>query len=274
MIQSRRLRHPDLLRSAIRPVSAVALAAVAAACALGCTAPPRPAGEDGAPGLTPASLTYNALTANALTANALTANALTANALTANALTAGSLTSALAPEVLEDPLARQFLSYVVSCALPADAELDVTIDDVDYVFQGQLGLAPEWGAAAGSCGSDCRAWVSACVLARVDYLGVHVPLSIRGEHDALATTPEEQQAYPHREATYWGDVFASPQVRKACLSPGETEIPRVCGPSIDGCVMDVVGPCDEVCGELRDDGSFAGCSDGPGPRAEITVFLQ
>src|SRR3569832_1677744 len=55
----------------------------------------------------------NALSANALSANALSANALSANALSANALSANALTAS----ALSDPLARELLRYVVSCAL-------------------------------------------------------------------------------------------------------------------------------------------------------------
>src|SRR4051812_30644705 len=63
-------------------------------------------------------LNQTALTATAPRANAPPANALPANALTANALTAGALA---------DPLARELLKYIVSCALPADAEIDLTV---------------------------------------------------------------------------------------------------------------------------------------------------
>lgn len=223
-----------------------------------------------------AALTANALTANALTTNALTTNALTANALTANALTAKALT---------DPSARLLLKYVVSCALPATAHLDVSIAGTTYGYDGQLGLAPEWGVPGGSCDTTCRGWVSACVLGRVDYVGVTKPLSIRGSIPALASTPAEQKAYPTREATYYGEVFSSPQLRFACLSPGATSDVRVCGPSLTGCVVTVVGSCADACGPAAADGSFPTCHDRlpgagsahpPGRAAfpgSITVFL-
>src|SRR4051795_5255527 len=103
------------------------------------------AGDD-AETIQAAIMAENALTANALTANALTANALTANALTANALTANALTAnALTANGLRDPLSRQLLKYVVSCALPADASVSITVDGASYTFPGSLGLAPEWG---------------------------------------------------------------------------------------------------------------------------------
>lgn len=106
--------------------------------------------------------------------------------------------------------------------------------------------------------------------ARVDYLGVSRPISICGARPQLATTAEERADFSHREATYFGDIFRSPQIRRACLSPGQTEIPRVCGPSLDGCVMDVIGSCDEVCDGVRRDGAFTGCDDRD---ADVTVFL-
>jgi hypothetical protein len=210
--------------------------------------------------LTPNSLTINALTANALTANALTANALTANALTANALTANSLVM----NALSDAPTREFFSYVASCALPAGESIDLTINGVSYVFQGQIGVFPQWGMTGGKCEAGCQNWVSGCVLARVNYLGVRVPISIRAtKAPLLALAPSEGADYSHREAAYYGNVFSHPQTRYACLSPGETSNPRVCGPSLDDCVMDVVGSCDLFCGAPHVSGAFTNCRDKP-----------
>ena len=207
-----------------------------------------------------ASLTSNSLTSNSLTSNSLTSNSLTSNSLTSNSLTSNSLTSnSLTSNALTDPSARDLLKYVVSCALPAGAHVNVTVQGVTYTYDGQLGLAPEWGQAGGSCDHDCQGWVSACLLARIDYLGQSKQISVRGDDPALNTTQSERSAYNKREATYYGNVFASPQQRYACLSPGKTQIPRVCGPSIQGCVVDVVGSCDDVCGHARSDGSFPDC---------------
>src|SRR4051794_19334840 len=94
------------------------------------------------------ALSANALSANAVSANALSANALSANALSANALSANALSAnALTSTALQDPLARQFLKYVVSCALPVDQIINMTIDGSEYKFPGGLGLAPDWGRA-------------------------------------------------------------------------------------------------------------------------------
>ncbi|WP_437896727.1 hypothetical protein [Sorangium sp. So ce124] len=203
------------------------------------------------------ALTANALTANALTANALTANALTANALTANALTANSLTRG----ALRDPVSRELLSFIVSCALPEEDSIEVKVDGVSYSFDGDLGLAPEWGKKRGSCDENCQEWVSACLLARVNYRGEHVMISLRGKNPALSSTKWERARYDTPEATYFGNVFHKPQSLFACLAPGKRSIPRVCGPSLDNCPIDVVGKCEDVCDGPKQDGSFSDCHD-------------
>jgi hypothetical protein len=224
------------------------VAASLALAMLACSAPAPEAGDE-LTGIThDADVTQNALTANALTANALTANALTANALTANALTA-------------NPLARQFLKYVVGCALPAGAHLNLALGGQTYGFDGAIGLSPAWGNAGGRCDAGCRGWVSACVLSRLNYLGETVSISLRGSRSELSSSVAERQAYPRREAAYYGDVFASPQVRLGCLPISAPGDPRVCGPTLDGCAVIFVGGCQAVCDAAAADGSFPNCRD-------------
>ena len=220
------------------------------------------------------ALTANALTANALTANALTANALTANALTANALTANALTA----NGLRDPLGRELLKYVVSCALPAGTTVSVNVDGHRYDFPGSLGLSPEWGRTGGSCDGSCQRWVSACVLARVDAAGVEREISIRGDNRALRPDVMELLQYRHREATYYGNLFADGQPRYLCLSPGATSDQRVCGPSLSDCPMTVVGQCDDVCDHRGAFGTFDDCHTSARGHSSafaetVTVFL-
>src|SRR5262245_17967447 len=130
-----------------------------------------------------AIMAENALSANALSANALSANALSANALSANALSANALAAnALTATALRDPLAREFLKYVVSCALDDHDRIVMRIDGRQYLFPGSLALAPEWGREHGSCDGEFQRWVSACVLARVDAAGVKRMISLRGDN--------------------------------------------------------------------------------------------
>ncbi|AUX48650.1 membrane protein [Sorangium cellulosum] len=203
------------------------------------------------------ALTRNALTRNALTRNALTRNALTRNALTRNALMGNSFTS----EALRDPESRELLSFIVSCALPEDEHIVVDVGRASYQFDGELGLAPEWGRRRGSCDESCQEWVSACLLARVNHRGEHVTISLRGRNEALKATSNEREEYGEAEAAYYGNVFLPEQRRYACLAPGQTSIPRVCGDSLDDCVVDVVGECEDVCDRPRRDGSFPDCRD-------------
>src|SRR5262245_26767602 len=122
---------------------AVGLAMAAASVAVGCGAE-----TDDLTVVQDAITADNALSANALSANALSANALSANALSANALSANALSAnALTATALRDPLAREFLRYVVSCALDEDDGFTMKIDGKKYQFPGGLGLAPEWGTS-------------------------------------------------------------------------------------------------------------------------------
>ncbi len=194
-----------------------------------------------------AALTSNALTSNALTSNALTSNALTSNALTSNALT--------------DPNGRELLKYVTNCALPAGQSVEFVSEGVTYSYPGHLGLAPEWGLEDGSCNEECQGWVSACLLARLDYLGEKVTISLRGDKAALTPTLAEFAMYTKREGTYYGNVFKPTQERLACIAPGGAGLPRVCGPSTDNCVVDVIGTCNKTCAAPDWDGSYSNCRD-------------
>jgi hypothetical protein len=226
------------------------------------------------------ALSSNALSSNALSSNALSSNALSSNALSSNALSSNALSSnALTAAALEDPLAREFLKYVVSCALPADQSVTIKVDGQSYTYPGSLGMEPAWGQRGGSCDQSCQRWVSACVLARVDHLGVARPISVRGLNPGLKTTLKEAIDFPVREATYYGNVFTPQQPLFACLAPGQTGDARVCGDSLDDCPMQVVGSCARACAFEGAFGAFSFCSSsGKALRPEtyvesVTVFL-
>jgi hypothetical protein len=237
-------------------------------------------GETGVEEVSAYALSANALSANALSANALSANALSANALSANALSANALSAnALTATALKDPMAREFLKYVVSCALPDDEVIKMTIDGQSYSFPGSLGMEPQWGERGGSCDESCQRWITACVLARVDFLGVERPISVRGLNQGLKTTGKEAKDYPVREATYFGNVFAPGKPLYACLSPDQTTDVRVCGDDMKNCPMQVVGSCAKACAVEGKFGQFDFCStSGKALHPEtylesVTVFL-
>jgi hypothetical protein len=233
----------------------------------------------GGPGICK-SLTANGLTTNGLTNSALTGNAVDADALTDGPLTAEALlASPVLSNSLGDPLTLQVLGYIVSCALSEKQSVNFSADGNDVELQGQIGLAKHWGRPGGHCDKSCQEWVSACVLARLDFAGQHVDISVRGANPHLKACPAEVASFAQREATYYGNVFASPQRRFACLSPGATQIPRVCGPTVANCVVDVVGSCANVCEDTIKDGAFRDCRPGDADKDDpeyhsITVFLK
>lgn len=230
---------------------------------LGCIAPEGADDETESVATTQeAALISNALISNALISNALISNALISNALISNSLTSNALISnALTSSALTDPNAREVLKYIVGCALPADAKVNFTVNGVDYSYPGALGLAPKWGNANGECNTACQEWVSACVLARVNYLGQPVSISVRGDHPALTPTPAEIAAYTYREGAYYGNLFLSTPVRDACVAPARSGLPRVCGPTLDGCVVKMIGGCTAVCEGSAGYGTFTNCAD-------------
>lgn len=208
-------------------------------------------------GLANNGLANNGLANNGLANNGLANNGLANNGLANNGLTSASLTSLDGLQNLLDtnPYTSMFLSYVVSCALPAGQTIVVPSaanPGQSYTFTGELGVAPGWGLSDGaSCDETCQRWVSACVISRVNYLGVHVEISIRGDNAALALADGEAAGFPDREATYFGNLFASPMEIHGCrtATDDQTLVDRPCGHGADvsGCIIDVIGDCGSVC---------------------------
>jgi outer membrane protein assembly factor BamB len=230
------------------------------------------------------ALMANALMANALMANALMANALMANALMANALMANAL---MANALSSDPDSRQFLSYVYSCAMPAGVTERLELPGGELVLRGGVGLAPEWGQEGGSCGERCQRWISACLLARTNFWGVPIEISMRGPHPALVSTPEELATFALREGSYFGNLFTNGALRPApeddwCQGPDDLRCPtdlhacsgpassvpqltrRFCSSTASDCAMNVdrtcTGPGPAACERIDPtDGAVYGC---------------
>ena len=231
-------------------------------------------------GLVSNGLVSNGLVSNGLVSNGLVSNGLVSNGLTTAGLTAnGMLGTGVNAAALSDPMALKFLKYVVSCALDDHQSLTFTAGGATYTFPGELGLAPQWGFPHGSCDGSCQRWVSACVLSRVDAAGVHRDISVRGLNPALRPSWTELIQYQRREATYFGNLFVAGQPRFVCLSPGQTQDERACGPSLADCPMTVVGSCDQDCIFQGPYGDFELCSDAGRSHSgqmyleSITVYL-
>src|SRR5262249_41048029 len=132
-------------------------------------------------------LSANKLSANILAANKLAANKLGLNGLLSAefsevSLTSATIAEAIEPDALQDDFVQDVLEYMVSCALAAGQSVEVAVDGDVVVYEGSLGLAPQWGEAHGECDAACQGWVSACLIARTNFLGESVQISLLGDH--------------------------------------------------------------------------------------------
>jgi hypothetical protein len=246
----------------------------------------------------------------ALNANALNANALNANALNANGLYAGALSPATLGQAPLDPdwlgpsalaaladsgprgeLSRQLVKYAVGCAFDATQSFSVHwVDGVgtahDDTYTGLLGLATSWAYRPLSSRSAQK--VSACLIARVNYLGVSVTISSRGDDPGLAATAAELAAFTRQEGAFWGNVFTATPTAYACDFRENDAHSRAAGRycaagyddgsgTLQGCgIIQRVGSCAAACGALGPSGYYPACSgDGGGSYSYqvITVFL-
>lgn len=125
----------------------------------------------------------------------------------------------LSPDALtETHNQRTLLKYLVGCALPSDVELRRVVGGVVYRFVGELGLAPGW-LERGLTESEQR-WVSACLLARTNYFGKAVEISLRAADPApaaLQTSTEERQAFSLFEGGFYGNLFSDEPRAYACV---------------------------------------------------------
>jgi hypothetical protein len=96
-------------------------------------------------------------------------------------------------------------SFIVSCALPADATLLATVGNDELEFFGEFGLAPQWRSAPVDLAG--QRWVSACLLARVNAHSVAVPFSARGPNLGLAASDDERAAVTLEEGAFYGNIF-------------------------------------------------------------------
>jgi hypothetical protein len=166
-------------------------------------------------------LSTNMLSTNLLSTNLLSTNALATAELTGNSLSDGSLEdNSAVKEALYDPAAREVFSYIYACAASQGHTMSISIEGTNYNFNGALGLADSW--RSGSCDATCQGWVSACVLARSNYYGQSVHLSLRGSHANLGTSAQEVADYPNQEGKFYGNLFTTNAQKFSCAGPQST----------------------------------------------------
>ena len=220
---------------------------------------------------------------------------LTMNALTMNALSTSNLAAIQEPSTAGDTT-RMLLEYMVSCAFDETQSFDFTWTDGSNVvhnetYWGALGLAKSWSTKPISTFN--QEWVSACLIARVNWYGVTVPLSARGATGGLRITdPVELGSYNREEGAFWGNLFAeSPHAYSCSYAPNDSHsrsLSRDCaaghvdsqGSLVDCGTIHRLGSCATYCDSLTNSGVFhPRCQDGTGSNAVqtsavVTVFLQ
>ena len=162
-------------------------------------------------------LSTNRLATNRLATNRLATNRLATNRLATNRLSANALTTT---DLLSTVDGRNVYSYFVGCAVPAGMTIEADVpnapDTTDpddealctaghCVFQGSLGLAPNWIDHTPTAADE--RYVSACLFARCNAHDTAEPISMRGPTPALDLSPGEATDFPLQEAAFYGNFF-------------------------------------------------------------------
>lgn len=129
-----------------------------------------------------------------------------------------------AKEIAQTESGREFIHYLANCALGADVMAYADVAGQHYEFPGALGLAPHW--LHRPLTEAEQRWVSACLLARTNYFGVEVQISLRADPSpspALATTDEERREFTLHEGDFFGNLFADPPVAAVALGRATPE---------------------------------------------------
>lgn len=111
---------------------------------------------------------------------------------------------------------EDLIHYMVECALDEGQSVIVSDGVTSFTFQGLLGLAPEWETQA--CDQDCQQWVSACLFARTNASGAEVDIFVQSDHPMMGFGLDP--AFPHYEATFFGNAFDDPAAMHACVGSG------------------------------------------------------
>lgn len=169
------------------------------------------------------------------------------------------------PSLFATEHGREQFAYLVSCAIPSTKTISIKAGGVTYSFKGAMNLASGW--INQPLAVQSYKVVSACMLARTNFYGVAVPISMRGP--GLATPSWEVAAFTVLEGAFWGDVFTATGTVNACTSPAKlagstvSTLPlRECTVSVDGittkCGFKYAGDCSKICTMLN--GSYTKCA--------------
>lgn len=123
-----------------------------------------------------------------------------------------------------DEKGRNFLSYLVSCALPSTQGVYAVVDGQRYDFPGDMGLAPEW--LDRPLTETEQRWVSAGILARTNFFGKKLEISLRNPasgFESLTLCSEESRMFTLYEGDFFGNLFTEPTLACVAAAPRTPE---------------------------------------------------
>jgi len=229
----------------------------------------------------------NGLTTNGLTTNGLTTNGLTTNGLTTNGLASAVFSTWFATNPLNNATT---MKYLAKCAVPAGKSVNYWFAGTNYVWPGELGLAPTW-STNGSFPVSEQQLVSACMAAHVNKFGVHVTVSMRAYYPNGTSIPiasSEDASYDQDEGCFFGNLFDGTGVFSAYSSyspmvySGETSL-RACALSdgrLGSCppMVTTGRSCQQLCtgytSAMNGDFQYTSCSWGGVNYKPISVRLN
>ena len=148
----------------------------------------------------------NSATLNGLAMNGLAMNGLAMNGLATNGLSSSSFQSWFQ----QDPaLAEMVMRYVIACSLRQGETRTYTYGAKTYVWNGALGLAPDWASGLPATVTE-QQLVSACLAAHVNKYGRSVALSVQGANarrEPIPSSQQELQDFSKREGCFFGNLF-------------------------------------------------------------------
>ncbi len=221
------------------------------------------------------------------TAPKITLNSLTPGFLTFSQLSTSALNSSSAAVMGPNKQARSVLTFAAGCALDATQTVSYTVGGSSYTLVGAMGVAPSW-TTSGLTASQA-AWVSACVLSRVNLTSAYVTISARGNNVGVDTSLSEVDEYEIEEGGFWGNAFvdlgsiAEYSCNGVDQAANDTygdlplrecaEWDGVTGSHASPCGMHYAGLCSAVCSTSS--APYAGCSfqEGAASTAVVTTFL-
>jgi hypothetical protein len=186
----------------------------------------------------------------------------------------------------------EVLGFIVSCALPDGFTLVVTSNGNTFEFFGELGLADEW--LTHPLKKAGRGWVSACLFARINVSNVPLPISMRGQLQALSTTLDERLGWSLEEGAFYGDYFVAPGepvqwiacrgrdqalweigglIERDCAEPDPND------PTRTMCGLKYAGDCSNLapqpaCDHFAPGSFYRMCQDQPGDESHSDLFRQ